>query len=270
MIRQMTSPALAMLCYVAAAAHAQPAPSHAQSAPTEARHNLFAEGNRLYQAGDFAGAIAQYDSVRLVGFESPELHYNLANAHYRAGDVARAILGYERAARLAPADEDIQANLEIVRRTLRDRIEPLPRFWLLAVADWWLALLPRSWLLLGAAACYLTVGTGVVVALLRRGRGRERWTPALRMALYLGATGTLVMGGTLVMRETGALEAERAVVMATETRVLSAPSEEGGLTLFALHAGTTVRIDRRAGDWAEIVLADGKVGWLRLELLEVI
>ena len=58
--------------------------------------------------------------------------------------------------------------------------------------------------------------------------------------------------------------------MVGEARVLSAPSEEGGLTVFTLHEGTTVRIDRRAGDWVEIVLADGKVGWLPLEVLEVI
>lgn len=31
-----------------------------------------------------------------------------------------------------------------------------------------------------------------------------------------------------------------------------------------------MRIDRRAEDWAEIVLADGKVGWLPLAALEII
>ncbi len=238
------------------------------SPPTAAQEAFFAEGNRLYQAGDFAGAIVQYDSVRSAGFESPELYYNLGNAHFRTGDVARAVLNYERAARLDPADEDIRANLEVVRRRLQDRIEPLPRFWLLIAADWWMALIPRGWLLTGTAACYLAVGAAVVAAVLRRGRGR---LPAgLRATLQVGAGGLLLFGGTLIVRETKALEAERAIVMAAEARVLSAPSEEGGLTVFTLHAGTAVRIDRRAGEWAEIVLADGKVGWLRLEALEVI
>ncbi len=236
--------------------------------PPSPQDASFAEGNRLYQAGDFAGAVAQYDSVLRGGFESSELFYNLGNAHYRTGDVARAVLNYERAARLDPAAEDIRANLEIVRRTLRDRIEPLPRFWLLTAVDWWMTLIPGGWLLIGAAACYLAMGAAVVAVVLLRGRGR---LPAgLRATLHLGALGTVLLGGTLIARETGALEAERAIVMATETRVLSAPSEEGGLTVFTLHAGTAVRIDRRAGEWAEIVLADGKVGWLRLEVVEVI
>ena len=51
--------------------------------------------------------------------------------------------------------------------------------------------------------------------------------------------------------------------------MLNAPSEASDLTLFALHEGTKVRIDDPAGEWADILLADGKVGWLKLDLLEV-
>ena len=96
------------------------------------------------------------------------------------------------------------------------------------------------------------------------------WRAALRRTAYAGAVGTVVLGGTLLIRETGLGHAEHAVVMAPEARVLNAPSEDGGLTVFTLHEGTKVRIDRRTGEWAEIVLADGKVGWLRIALMEVI
>jgi hypothetical protein len=40
--------------------------------------------------------------------------------------------------------------------------------------------------------------------------------------------------------------------------------------LFEIHEGTRVRIDQRAGLWAEIVLEDGKVGWVPVEAMEVI
>ena len=73
-----------------------------------------------------------------------------------------------------------------------------------------------------------------------------------------------------MVRETGLGQPEQAIVMAPEVRALSAPSDDGGLTVFTLHAGAKVRVDRRAGDWVEIVLADGRVGWLRLALLEVV
>ena len=232
-----------------------------------AQQTLFDEGNRRYQEGDFAGAITSYGAVLEGGFESAELYYNLGNAHFRLGEVAEAIVSYERAARLDPANDDIRANLELVSRMLQDRIEPLPRFWVLSAFDWWMRLIPRTLLRASVAVCYLVLGATLVLIVLRRSAG---WRTALRRTAYAAALGTAVLGATLAVRETGLGQPEEAVVMAVEARVLSAPSEEGGLTVFTLHEGTRVRIDRRAGEWAEIVLADGKVGWLPLEVLEVI
>lgn len=92
----------------------------------------------------------------------------------------------------------------------------------------------------------------------------------MRRSAYAATVATVGLGGTFLARETGVGQPEEAVVLAPEARVLSAPSAEGGLTIFTLHEGTKVRIDRRTDGWAEIVLADGKVGWLELKVLEVI
>ena len=238
-------------------------------AAVSAQQALFDEGNRQYQEGDFAAAAASYRAVLDGGFESAEVYYNLGNAHFRLGDVAHAVLNYERAARLDPANEDVQANLGLVNQMLQDRIEPLPRFWMLSAFEWWMTLVPRGWLEAAVAVCYVLLGSALVLLVLGRfGDGRR--AAALRRIAYAGAVGTVVLGGTLLIREAGWATPEEAVVMAAETRVLSAPSEDGGLTVFTLHEGTTVRIDRRTGEWAEIVLADGKVGWLPLEALEVV
>lgn len=242
--------------------------SLATAPPAHAQEALFDEGNRHYQAGDFGAAAASYRAVLDGGFESAEVYYNLGNAHFRLGDVGLAVLNYERAARLDPANEDIRANLALVNRMLQDRIEPLPRFWVLAVFDWWMALVPRGLLGVAVAVCYVLLGVAVVLLLLGRS---GRWpTAGLRRLAYGGTVATVLLGGTLLVREAGWAMPEHAVVMAAEARVLSAPSEEGGLTVFTLHEGTRVRIDRRSGEWAEIVLADGKVGWLRLDVLEVV
>ena len=241
-----------------------PTPVATPPAPQDA---LFNEGNRLYQEGDFGGAAASYEAVLAGGFESAEVYYNLGNAHFRLGSVGRAVLNYERAARLNPRSEDIQANLALVGQMLQDRIEPLPRFWVLSVVDWWMTLIPRGRLGPLVALCYLALGVATVLLVLGRPPG---WRAALRRAVYASLAATVLLGGTLLARETGLGQPEEAVVMASEARVLSAPSEEGGLTVFTVHEGTRVRIDRRAEDWAEIVLADGKVGWLPLAALEII
>ena len=257
------------LAALAAATVAPVVPAAAAVAPAApaAQQGLFDEGNRLYQDGDFAGAVASYGGVLEAGLESAELYYNLANAHFRLGQIGKAVLNYERAARLDPAGDDIRANLALVNQRLQDRIEPMPRFWLLSVYDWWMRLIPRGTLGALVAACYLLLGALLVMIVLRRPAG---WRRRLVRTAYAAAACTAVLGATLLARETGLGSPEEAVVMAPEAKVLSAPSDEDGLTVFTLHEGTKVRIDRRAGDWAEIVLADGKVGWLPLGLLEVV
>lgn len=229
--------------------------------------DLYHEGNRLYQEGDFEGAAARYQAVLEAGMESAALHYNLGNAHFRLGRLADAVVAYERAVRLDPGNADARANLALIAERLQDRIEPLPRFWLLAAFDGWMRLLPRGVLDAVAGASYALLGAALVLLVLRRPR---RGRAAVRRSAYAFAAAFVVLGATLLARETGFGRAEEAVVVSAEVRVRSAPSAEGGLTVFTLHEGAKVRIDRRSGDWAEIVLADGKVGWLELDALEVL
>lgn len=242
-------------------------PPGSLSARHAAQEELFAQGNRLYQEGEFAGAVASYRSVAESGFESAALYYNLGNAHFRLGEIGPAVLNYERALRLDPGNDDIRANLALVNQRLQDRIDPLPRFWLLSAFDWWTGLLPRGVLTAIVAASHLLLGAAVVLIVLGRPAG---WRRTLRRFACAAGAATVLLGGTLLVRETGLGTPAEAVVTAAEARVLNAPSEEAGLTLFTLHEGTKVRIDRRTGDWAEVVLADGKVGWLRLDMLGVI
>ena len=241
-----------------------PAP---EPASLTAQQALFDEGNRRYEEGDFAGAAARYREVLDGGFESAEVYYNLANAHFRLDQLGEAVLNYERAVRLDPGSDDVRANLALVNQRLLDRIEPLPRFWLLSVFEWWMTMIPWGVLAGLAGAAYLATGAALVMIVLRRPAG---WRRALRRTAWGAGLVAAVLGATLLVREAGLAEPEEAVVMAAEARVLSAPSEEGGLTVFTLHEGTKVRVDRRSGDWVEIVLADGKVGWLPADALEVV
>src|SRR5258707_14252619 len=54
--------------------------------------------------------------------------YNLANSYARAGKPGLAVLNYERASLLAPADADINANLQYVRASAQVPTEPRTRF----------------------------------------------------------------------------------------------------------------------------------------------
>ncbi|MGE0158130.1 MAG: tetratricopeptide repeat protein [Gemmatimonadales bacterium] len=232
-----------------------------------AQAEIFAQGNQLYQQGDFAGAVDAYEAVLDAGFESVALHYNLGNAYFKTGQLGPAILAWERARALAPSDPDVLANLELARSMTADAIEPLPQFWLISVVSWWVGLLPRSLLIALVATAWLAVGGGVAVWLLAR---RDELRAAGKWAALSAGAVVLVFGVNLFVRELGIGRAERAVILADAVPVRSAPADQDDLTVFEIHEGTRVRIDERAGEWAEVVLDDGKVGWVPLDVLEVI
>ena len=232
-----------------------------------AQIEFYQEGNRLYQDGDFQGALAGYLRLVEAGFESGEVYYNIGNTYFKLGDLAQSILYYERARRLLPGDEDVQANLDLARSLTVDEIEPLPRFWLFSAADWWVNLLPRTLLITVVAASYL-VGTGVALLLiLKRGAPPAVW--GQRIALAAGVV-FLVFGLNLAVREFEVGRAQEAVVFQPQVDVMSAPLDDETLTVFTVHEGTKVRIDRLSEEWAEVMLEDGRVGWVPVRALETI
>ena len=235
--------------------------------PAVAQVEFYQEGNRLYQEGDFEEALASYLGLVEAGFESGEVYYNIGNAYFKLGDLAQAILYYERARRLLPGDEDVQANLDLAHSLTVDEIEPLSRFWLFAAVTWWIDLLPRTLLIAVVAASYL-VGTGVVLLLiLKRGAPVAVW--GRRIALTSGVV-FLLFGLNLAVREFEVGRAQEAIVLQPEVDVKSAPLDDETLTVFTVHEGTKVRIDRLSEEWAEVVLEDGRVGWVPVEVLETI
>ncbi len=232
-----------------------------------AQGEIFERGNQLYQQGDYAGAIDAYESVLSAGFDGAALHYNLGNAYFKSGELGRAILEWERALDRAPGDADAEANLELAREQTADAVEPLPRFWLFAAVSWWVELLPRTILVWVVGAAWLLFTGGVVLRVLGRRDDVRRYASWLAVT---GAAVVVVFGINLAVRELDIGRPVRAVILTDAVPVQSAPSDEDDLTLFEIHEGTLVRVDQRAGSWAEIVLEDGKVGWVPSDVMEVI
>jgi len=229
-----------------------------------AQQAFFNEGNRLYQNEDYAGAIKAYERILEEGYESGAVYYNLGNAYFKLGQLGPAILNYERARRLMPRDGDLRANLELARSLTTDEITPLPTFLPFAVVRWWVDLLPLTTLRLTVAATYVVALVGLTVLVLRRGTPLARW--AGRGAVAGGAV-ALVFGINLLVREAGIGRPDEAVVLAEAVSVQSAPADDPDLQLFTIHEGTKVRLDRAADQWAEVVLADGRVGWVAADVL---
>lgn len=79
------------------------------------RERQFQEAIQAYGRGEYKVASQQFQALARDGV-SADLLFNLANSYAQAGESGRAILNYERARRLAPADSDIKGNLELIRK----------------------------------------------------------------------------------------------------------------------------------------------------------
>lgn len=232
-----------------------------------AQDEIFERGNQLYQEGDFPGAVEAYEAVLSAGYESAVLHYNLGNAYFKTGDLGRSILEWERSLVRSPGDPDAGANLELARSLTADAVEPLPQFWLFSAWSWWVRWIPRHVLLVLVGSAWVLLGASAVTRILSRNPDL-RWLSGWLAAG--GAAVVVVFGTNLLVRELRIGQPDRAVVLATSVQVRAAPAEDDDLTLFEIHEGTRVRVEQRTGDWAEVVLDDGKVGWVPLDVMEVI
>ena len=235
--------------------------------PLQGQQELFERGNQLYQEEDFAGAVAAYQSILDSGLESADLYYNLGNAWFKAGELGEAVLAWERARLRAPDNADILSNLEHARSLTADAVEPLPQFWLFSALSWWVRLPSRGLLIVLVSIGWLLASGAGVVRILGRPVAIRPWVP---WAAGTGGVLLLLFGSSFAVRELGLGSPERAIVMDSLVPVRSAPAQDDNLTLFEVHEGTRVRVDQRTGDWLEVVLDDGKVGWIPVSSIEVI
>lgn len=234
--------------------------------PAAAQEARFREANERYQQGEYEKAITAYQSIEQQGLESAELYYNLGNAYFKQGDLPHAILYYERAKRLAPGDEDILHNLQLANLNIVDKIEVLPKVFFI---EWWQAfvrlLTAESWAILAVISIWLAAFMGVLF-----------WAGTSRAAKRAGfSLGTLFTLLTLLLLLTAyqnyhlTYGMDYGIVFAENVYVKSEPSNTS-TDLFLLHEGTKVHIRKKVGNWLEVKLADGQVGWMEEKKLEKI
>ncbi len=258
--------ALVLGCGVLAAQEEQAAPEAVAAETPATPEALWDQANTAYINGDFRAAADAYERLLAQGAVSAKLYYNLANACFKQDRLSEAILYYRRALRLAPGSEDIRYNLSVAEARTKDTIERIPEFFLTG----WLRGIRRTmsgtaWSILSLVLLSCALALMLLYLLARR-------LPLRKAGFYgtLAATLLFVCATWFAAAERREqLDDTRAVVMPASVAVKSSP-DKSSTDLFMLHEGTLVRIVDRLGDWCEIVLEDGKKGWLESRKIETI
>lgn len=224
------------------------------------------QANLEYSSGYYDHALELYLSIADQGYASPELYYNIGNAYFKLNRIPEAVLYYERAYKLAPRDENIRFNLELARTRTIDKIESVP---VMFYVRWYQSLVSifdaDGW---GTLSLILFISSLLLAAIFLL--TPRRW---LRVLTFYSALILIFISisafalGYLQHRER--VNRTEAIVFDPSVTVKSSPSD-ASIDLFVIHEGTKVKITDQVGEWFEIRIASGSMGWVRAASVEKI
>ncbi|MEG1543598.1 MAG: tetratricopeptide repeat protein [Tannerellaceae bacterium] len=224
------------------------------------------EAEVAYTQENYAKAIELYDGILKSNGESAEIYYNLGNAYYKSGKIASAILNYERALLLDPGDSDIRFNLQMAKQKSIDKIEPLGEFFL---ARWFDSIrnmgAADSWAKVGIISFFFFIGCLLLFFF-------SRWVRIKKIGFYLGVVMLMfvVLANIFAKQQKNELINRRGAIVFSSTVTVKSSPDASGTDLFILHEGTKVFVKSTLGDWSEIELEDGNIGWMPTKNIEKI
>jgi len=226
----------------------------------------FNRGVEYYSASLYQEALKEWTDLYNTGYRSATLNYNIGNAYFKLNNVPGAILFYERAYLLKPADSNISYNLQIAKSLVVDKFEAIPELFFVRWYNFLSLLAPSN---LWAIVSIVTFVTFLILLSVYIYSSAYRikvicfWAAILLFVVSLSSFGFAQRNKTLVY------DSKRAVIFAPAVNGKSSP-DASGTDLFVLHEGSVVSIEDNVGEWYEIRLSDGNKGWVPTVSLTII
>lgn len=220
--------------------------------------DVFEKANKQYEAGKYKEAIMAYGTILATKQESPELYYNLGNAHYKLNELAPAIYNYEKALILEPDNVDVKNNLEFAQQKLVDKITPLPKPGLSGLVENWAGGYHyNSWAWVAVAFAFLTLCTFAGYYLIKKEKYKRLFFAGLCLSMLL----FIITIASAAFLYSAAMDDNPAIVFSKSVAVKTDPDAEAE-NAFTLHEGTKVQVEDQGMDWSKIRLADNREGWI--------
>ncbi len=222
--------------------------------------------SEAYSKGEFSKAAELYENILKTNGESAEVYYNLGNCYYKMNKTAEAILNYERSLLLNPGDGDVRFNLEVTKLKTVDKIEPVDDFFL---SDWFKSLQnvygTDQWSKIGIVS-FLSLIISLILFFFSRKIGLKK------TGFYTGIIWIVlsITSNIFAYNQKQKLIDRNSGIILTPTVTIKSSPDNSGTDLFILHEGTKVFIKSRLGDWSEIKILNGNVGWIKNSDFEVI
>jgi tetratricopeptide (TPR) repeat protein len=220
---------------------------------------LAVQAAKAYNTRHYQDAIAQYEKIIAGGNESYALFYNLGNAYFRNNEYAPALLNYEKALKIAPNNEDLKHNIEVVNSKLTDKVEMVPE---LFYKRWWKLLINMmdidtlailNIILLSLALLLIAVYISIPNIMIRK---ISFWAGIVLFVLFS-------ISVLAASQRNHYLNSQHEAIVFTQMVNIKSSPDENSKDIFVLHEGTKVRLLDVVAEWQEIRIANGSVGWIK-------
>ena len=228
--------------------------------------SLLIKANQQYDEGIYHKAIQNYILIIDDNVESAQLYYNLGNAYFKINDLASAILYYEKAKKINPNDDDINYNLGVANSRIVDKIESVPQ---IIFKRWWNQFYntfsANSWARVAIGLFIFTLFFAAIYLLARTRFVKKIFFVLGLIFLLLSIASYFVSYQKYYYTNTH----KEAILFAPTITVKSSPNRNS-VDLFVIHEGAKVYILDHVGEWIEIRIANGSVGWLPVSEIKYI
>lgn len=219
------------------------------------------EAARLYDSGQYQGAILIYEAFIEQGWDDDVIYFNLGNAYYHSGQLGYALLNYRRAQEKNPRDNQLTENIARIRaervifqqseQVIIDRLASatLDIFTLRELATAGLI----TWITL-----FIAIGSTIV---------RKKRISIMLPILVITSVLAIICNGAFLTRLYVTHYRPQAIVLSLNTDIYSGPGYDY-LILGHLHSATEVRIVEKQGIWRKFILPNGDQGWITEDQLQ--
>jgi tetratricopeptide (TPR) repeat protein len=214
-------------------------------------------GVQNYQQKEYDSAVTYWERIAALNPQNVEVYYNLGNAYYRLNKIGPAVLNYNRALRLSPGNKNATDNLALAEARIVNRIPPVTDIFFIT---WWHSFTSGTtaniWAIVAWLLLALTIGLLFYKVwkrnnnhLLQRGIGISAafWGVCLCIAFIAAGNKTAH---------------SKAIIMQADAPFMSNQQGTGKAQAY-LPEGTTLQLKTDVGDWIEVILPDGRMGWVQ-------
>ena len=223
--------------------------------------SLFSIGNRYFSIEKYDYALDAYLAI-LEKVENPDLYFNIGNTYYRQGNLGQAIWAYEKGIQLSPLHKDLKYNLDFVNARVKDRIEVPKGALFIEMYRTIKRNVKLNDLLLWGGIMLLIASFATFFKIFNILDNIFAYRITVILFIF-----SLLLHMIALDKYWEISDKNEGIIISSIVNVRSAPIDRDEKIIFRIHEGLKVDIVQSQPGWFEIILLDGKKGWIEHQSL---